>query len=192
MTIRELRRGEGREAILAATIGVVAEGGIDAVTHRRVAAAAGVSPGSATHHFSSREDLLREALRFYLQLADGLLESLVEATRAIEPPVDRVRQLLRALVEHELADLPLLRAEYELLLFASRDESLAAAVQRWESRWVAFIAGALERGGAVRPIEAARTILNLVRGFELECLLDPSLDIGAFERRLDQLLAATP
>jgi TetR/AcrR family transcriptional regulator, regulator of biofilm formation and stress response len=183
-------RGDAREAILSSTLSIVAEHGIDAVTHRRVAAEAGVSPGSTTHHFASREDLLREAFRYYLREGDGLLGALVTATKALADPIDRIREFLGGLLEYELSASSLLRAEYELLLFASTDPPLAADVRVWESRWVAHMAAELEAGGTPRPIEGARTLLNLVRGFELERLLDATLTLDDFRRRLELLLGA--
>lgn len=53
----------GREALLAATLAVVVDEGVSAVTARRVAARAGVSPGTVTHHFPSVDGLLVTALR---------------------------------------------------------------------------------------------------------------------------------
>src|SRR5512138_372519 len=55
-----------RAAILDATLRLIATDGVDAVTHRRVAGAADVPLGSTTYYFESREQLLREAFRRYL------------------------------------------------------------------------------------------------------------------------------
>jgi DNA-binding transcriptional regulator YbjK len=52
-----------RERIARAAIDVVAERGIDKLTHRAVASAAGVPLGSTTYHFATLDDLLAEALR---------------------------------------------------------------------------------------------------------------------------------
>ncbi|GAA2774691.1 TetR/AcrR family transcriptional regulator [Saccharopolyspora taberi] len=52
-----------RERIARAAIAVVAERGIEKLTHRAVAAAAGVPLGSTTYYFASLDDLLAEALR---------------------------------------------------------------------------------------------------------------------------------
>jgi TetR/AcrR family transcriptional regulator, regulator of biofilm formation and stress response len=183
-------RGDARSAILAATLQIVAERGLDAVTHRRVASKAGVSPGSTTHHFSSREVLLREAFRFYLKEGDGLLESLEVAARSAADPMERIQRFLSGLLEHELSEASLLRAEYELILFASTDDELAADVRSWESRWVAHLADALESAGCSRPMETARTLINLVRGFELERLINDRLTVADFSRRLELVLAA--
>jgi DNA-binding transcriptional regulator YbjK len=53
-----------REAIVAATVRIVASEGVAAVTHRRVAAEAGVSLSSTTWHFASKADILEAALRW--------------------------------------------------------------------------------------------------------------------------------
>lgn len=192
MTGRERRRrGSARGAILAATVEVIAREGIDAVTHRRVAERAGVSPGSTTHHFASREDLLRSAFRFYLEQADRVLASIDEELRAsVGDPVERVRGFVGEVVRHEFADERLVRAEYEMLLFASTDAQLASHVRAWEARWIASIAGDLEAGGRLRAVETARTVLNVLRGYELERLLDPGLDVDELKRRIDVVLGS--
>jgi TetR/AcrR family transcriptional regulator, regulator of biofilm formation and stress response len=53
-----------REAIVAATVRIVAGDGVSAVTHRRLAAEAGVSLSSTTWHFATKADILVAALRW--------------------------------------------------------------------------------------------------------------------------------
>ena len=53
-----------RDAIVAATVRIVAREGVAAVTHRRVAAEAGVSLSSTTWHFATKGDILEAALRW--------------------------------------------------------------------------------------------------------------------------------
>jgi TetR/AcrR family transcriptional regulator, regulator of biofilm formation and stress response len=53
-----------REAIVAATVRIVAREGVSAVTHRRVAAEARVSLSSTTWHFATKADILEAALRW--------------------------------------------------------------------------------------------------------------------------------
>ncbi len=54
----------GREALLRATVVVVAAGGLRALTYRAVAAEAGVSHGLVRHHFGTRDQLVAEAMEF--------------------------------------------------------------------------------------------------------------------------------
>ncbi|WUH96823.1 TetR family transcriptional regulator [Spirillospora sp. NBC_00431] len=56
-----------RDQILQATLRLIGEKGIGAVTNRAVARAAGVSLGSLTYHFPNQEDLLREALQTFVE-----------------------------------------------------------------------------------------------------------------------------
>jgi DNA-binding transcriptional regulator YbjK len=53
-----------REAIVAATVRIVAREGVAAVTHRRLAMEAGVSLSSTTWHFAAKADILEAALRW--------------------------------------------------------------------------------------------------------------------------------
>lgn len=53
-----------REAIVAATVRIVAREGVAAVTHRRVAVEAGVSLSSTTWHFAAKADILEAALHW--------------------------------------------------------------------------------------------------------------------------------
>ena len=53
-----------RDAIVAATVEIVARDGVAAVTHRRVAAEAGISLSSTTWHFATKGDILEAALRW--------------------------------------------------------------------------------------------------------------------------------
>lgn len=188
-------RGFARTAILGASLEIISRHGIDAVTHRRVAEQAGVSPGSTTHHFASREDLIRETFRFYLQMASRFMSAIDDEIRAsTRDPLDRVRLFVTEIIRREFEDPGghNIRAEHEMLLFASTDTELATQVRGWDARWVGHLAGELEAAGSTRAIEAARTILNLIRGYEIERLLNPELDTVHFERRLDWVLAGTP
>jgi DNA-binding transcriptional regulator YbjK len=53
-----------RDAIVAAAVRIVAREGVAAVTHRRLAAEAGVSLSSTTWHYAAKADILEEALRW--------------------------------------------------------------------------------------------------------------------------------
>ncbi|MEW5991362.1 MAG: TetR family transcriptional regulator [Chloroflexota bacterium] len=192
--MRRTIRGSARTAILGATLELIASHGIDAVTHRRVAERAGVSPGSTTHHFSSREELLREAFRFYLAHGDRLLRTIDAENRAsVSDPLERVRRFATEIIHREFVEpgSRFVRAEHEMLLFASTDDELASHVRAWEVRWVASMASDFEAAGWPQPVEAARTVLNLIRGYELERLLDPTRTATEFRRRLDSVLTRT-
>jgi hypothetical protein len=113
----------------------------------------------------------------------------IEQHRRVEDPVDRVGSILATIVGRDFTS-GLVRAEYELLLHASTDAELAAEARAWENRLVGALAEALEHGGSTRPVNAARTLLNLARGYELESMLDLTLTVSDFRDRIDVVLAA--
>src|SRR3546814_19552611 len=53
---------ERQRPLMEATLRIIGRNGIDGVTHRAVAAEAGLSLGAITHHFKSRDALVEAAL----------------------------------------------------------------------------------------------------------------------------------
>jgi DNA-binding transcriptional regulator YbjK len=182
-----------RGAILDAALTVIAERGTEELTHRSVAAAAGVPLGSTTYYFASRDELVREAFRRYVTRVLAFLSEIL----AENEPKDAAG-LVDFLVEvarREVSGRWTLIVEYELVLRAARDPALAADFHRYERALASGLAEALERLGAPQPFEAARTLIALVRGFELDGLTRPDADIDDLKRRLipivDQALHRT-
>ena len=64
MAVRAEASKRVQDAIVAATVQIVAREGVAAVTHRRLAAEAGVSLSSTTWHFATKTDILMAALRW--------------------------------------------------------------------------------------------------------------------------------
>ncbi|HVP27883.1 MAG TPA: TetR family transcriptional regulator [Myxococcota bacterium] len=177
-----------RRGILSAALRVIAEGGIDAVTHRRVAAEADVPLGSTTYYFESRDELVRAAFGQYATEVFALVAAI-----AREKPLRKRDDVVEFLVEvarREFSDPRLLRLEYELILQASRDPLLAREFDAYEHGLASRLAEALEALAAPQAFEAARTLIALVRGFELEGLVRPGLDVDLLRRRLRAVIAA--
>lgn len=57
-----VRRGEGRDVLLAAAITLIGNHGLHAVRMREIADAAGLSLGSVTYHFADRDEAILAAL----------------------------------------------------------------------------------------------------------------------------------
>ena len=186
--LKEIQHLSPRDRVISATLHLISCEGVDAVTHRKVAAIAGVSPGTTTHHFSDRAELIRESFMAYLQQLDDWMSD--QAQDPVVSPIQAVRNGLLSLITKEFNSIPMLRAEYELLLAASSDDKLAEAVSTWEAKGARLIATALGRAGILQPDDSALTLINFTRGFELERLYKPSLSVDDFYRRLDPLLAA--
>ena len=146
------KRGRGptdptrRQRITLAAIAVVAEGGVAAVTHRAVAATAGVPLGSTTYHFATLDDLLAAALR---TAAEHNVAKLREWERSLAPGAD-LATALADLVTYALTDdRAQTVVEYELYVAALHRPRLRAASTAWDN--------------AVTELFAARTDPNTGR-----------------------------
>jgi DNA-binding transcriptional regulator YbjK len=186
IAVKEIYKLCPRDRVIAATLSLITSEGVDAVTHRRVAAIAGVSPGTTTHHFSSRAELLHESFMAYLEQLDDAISQHIFDPKI--PPMQAVHNALLNLIENEFNKIPMLRAEYELLLAASTNDKLAEAVKAWEARATKLIEDALEQAKVKSPDEAALILINFIRGFELERLYKPNLSVIDFNQRLGSLL----
>ena len=186
IAVKEIYKLCPRDRVIAATLSLITSEGVDAVTHRRVAAIAGVSPGTTTHHFSSRAELLHESCMAYLQQLDDAISQHIFDPKI--PPMQAVHNALLNLIKNEFNKIPMLRAEYELLLAASTNDKLAEAVKAWEVRATKLIEDALEQAKVKSPDEAALILINFIRGFELERLYKPNLSVRDFNQRLGSLL----
>src|SRR5690606_10674206 len=71
-----------RDALLDAALDLFVEGGSRAVTHRAVAAAAGLPAATTTYYFATIDDLLREALNRHIEQWIETMEGLADADPA--------------------------------------------------------------------------------------------------------------
>ncbi|MFJ9708793.1 TetR/AcrR family transcriptional regulator [Streptomyces sp. NPDC101234] len=108
--------GEGRDALLAAAVRVVAQGGLRKLTYRSVAAEAGVTHGLVAHHFGSRDTLLEEAMRWCVTRS-------IE-TSSLVPASGRLEDFAVTLADFIAADPDLQAFQYELKLESNRRPEL--------------------------------------------------------------------
>lgn len=93
-----MSRGNVREALLTAAIGLFSSNGYNAVSLREIAKAAGANVGSLTYHFGSKAALLREIYQRHTEpMNNRRLELLGEAKR-IQDSDERLMAILRAYV----------------------------------------------------------------------------------------------
>ncbi|MBT8161827.1 MULTISPECIES: TetR/AcrR family transcriptional regulator [Arthrobacter] len=159
---RKLQYGDGREALLAAVIDVVAEKGLRGVTYRAVAARAGVNHTLVTHHFGSIEGLLAATMEWAVQrsiqetglagIADfdeGFADSLM-ATVSAEPEL----QLF----------------QFEMLLESRRNPKILPMVEGLYDTYVEAVEEALAQRGLDTSGEASRAIFAALDGLMLQFL----------------------
>ncbi|HEY6758500.1 MAG TPA: TetR family transcriptional regulator [Baekduia sp.] len=132
---RRDRRGEQRRAeLLEAAIHLIGAHGLDAVTHRAVAAEAGVPPASTSYYFRSKDELIDEALGALATREIALLRERRAALGAAAADVAQVTEALSAWIEEQLtADGRVaMLAQYQLQLEAARRPEARAILQDWK------------------------------------------------------------
>jgi AcrR family transcriptional regulator len=170
------RRARTRQALLGATIELLAEVGYAGVTSRGVAKRAGVTPGALQHHFDGKAQLVAAASE---HLNFELMRELVART----PTSGRSeRELAEELLDRlwEMHKGPLMVAVSELLVAARTDaelRDLLAPMQRQAVAASEAVAGQLfPRAAPTRtPLPALLdTALAAMRGLALLGFVDPA------------------
>ena len=106
---------------------MVAERGVEGLTHRAVAAAAGVPLGSTTYHFATLDELLAVALR---SAAEANVERMREWARSLPPGADLPAALANLVMLGLTEERPQTVVGYELYVAALHRPSLRAREHR--------------------------------------------------------------
>ena len=171
-----------RTAIIEATIRLIGRDGVDGVTHRAVAAEAGVSLSSTTYHFASRDEIITEALR---RVADLELERLArdaEALLEVHADIASIARALTAWLTEQVTgdDLVRVRAGYHLQLEAARRPELRAIHVAWGQAVQGLAESVLRAAGSPRPHTDAGILSSAIDGLRLDEVTAPR---PGFERR---------
>jgi len=163
-----------QEAILAATLAIVGERGLEAVTHRSVSERAGVSLGAISHHFPSREALLEATLRYAADHEVSRLERLALdlQLRAFDTG-DWIAAMSTA-IAHALDAAPALPlAQYEVLLASARDPRVRDLATAWRAAHLRVSEAGLRGAGSRDPERHAQIFTATVTGLALSQLAAP-------------------
>ncbi|MEU9394527.1 TetR family transcriptional regulator [Streptomyces sp. NPDC048324] len=159
-----------RERILTATLDHIADEGVAGVSHRKIAARAGVPLGSMTYHFEGIAELLHEAFSRFADHVVALFEQHLNAAGSAEEAREAVTDLI-----HELSDGPQrdLIITHELYTLAARHPQYRELTRRWMIRSREL----LERHF---DADTARQLDALIEGLALH----RALDTAPHDRRL--------
>lgn len=172
---RQARGEERRRQLLHATLDLIRERGVEAVTHRAVGERADVPLGSVTYYFPTKDALLREALECWVSEEVARLEAVAAAIErehlSPEEGAARWSELLRG-------NDPAQVAQFELYLQAARIPELREAAAAAFAAYERVAAAALRAAGLAEPERAAALFVALADGMGLRRLAEP----GAAER----------
>lgn len=177
------RRAHGdrrRRSLLDAALEVIARDGAGAVTHRSVAAAAGVPHSSAAYYFADIDDLLVSALT---RCGQRYVDAVDEVLTAVRGGADLAGALAEAIVGWDVVPgNRLMAAEYELYLMAARRPELAPAALGWADRLAEVL------GERVPDPGRAQAVVALVEGTLLQAMLGRTTTVGDVRAALHRLL----
>ncbi|MQA73510.1 MAG: TetR family transcriptional regulator [Solirubrobacterales bacterium] len=189
---RVAQRAERRGAILDATVRILTSEGLAAVTHRAVAREADVPLAATTYYFSSKDELVTEALAI---LVEDEFERI--STRAIamghrlSSPSDAAAGLAEVLLPDADAARRLL-AKFEVYLEAARRPGLRSTAAHWQRAFAGLAASALALAGADDPERLAPLLVAGTDGIlvhELSQGITGDGDVERLRARLEQLFA---
>ncbi|MFM9370561.1 TetR/AcrR family transcriptional regulator [Streptomyces sp. Da 82-17] len=171
-----------RARILAATLDHIAEEGVAGVSHRKIAARAGVPLGSMTYHFSGIDELLREAFTGFADHIVTVFEEHLDRPGSPEEACEAVTDLVHVLSEGPRRDLVLTQ---ELYTLAARRPEYRELTQAWMRR-------SRERLERHFDPDTARQLDALIEGLTLHRALDPAPHDRALTREAVRRITATP
>jgi AcrR family transcriptional regulator len=154
--------GNGRRALMDATVRVVARKGLRGLTYREVAAEAGVTYGLVSHHFGSRDMLVQETLKhaFRESLEVSFLH---ERAETVEDFGRNLPEAVDALPDQQVF-------EYEIGLEARRRPEMLAELRAVYEEYVTLVERQLRSIGIDRERTFSRLVFAALDGLVLQQL----------------------
>jgi DNA-binding transcriptional regulator YbjK len=187
---RAAQRAERRGAILEATVDILVTEGLAAVTHRAVAKQADVPLAATTYYFSSKDELIGEALG--ILVADEI-ERLARRARELGDEIRSPRAAAAAVAEVLFPDFDAvggLLAKLELYLEAARRPGLYDAAAHWQEAFLELARESLASAGVGDPDRLAPFFIAAADGILLHALSEGvhgEDDVARMRDRLEQL-----
>jgi DNA-binding transcriptional regulator YbjK len=170
----ERKISERERPLMEATLRIIGRAGVDGVTHRAVAAEAGMSVGAVTHHFETREVLVDAALRFALTREMNRLRALAFSLQSKAFDVEAWVGALVSWYSSELkTETETHIACYEAFLAATRSTRHRPIVIEWFETWRQSAELALRAAGSSDPRRHADLFVSALIGMVLQQLAVP-------------------
>ncbi|MGW9192613.1 TetR/AcrR family transcriptional regulator [Micromonospora chersina] len=187
---------ERRALIADALMRVAAEQGLEAVSLRHVAAAAGVSSGMVQHYFRTRDEMMTFALAVVRDRNEARVTRAVAALGEAPAPRELLRTMLAELLpldEERRADG---RVALAFLAYTAVRPAVAAALHDETAALLGFIAGLIRAGAptTVDPERAAVGLLAAMEGLGIYLLgghYPPETALAALDTHLDLLFGGS-
>ncbi|WP_055479960.1 TetR family transcriptional regulator [Sphaerimonospora mesophila] len=162
-----------RERLLDAAICLLGEGGVRAVTHRAVDAAAGVAAGSTANYFSTRDALFNAVVERFSARERADFDDMAARTFPATP-AELGRVLAEFARDSAGRNRTLTLARYAILVEAAHEPALRAQLAATGSRVNAWFANWLRLAGSRDPGRDVHVVGNYISGLVLHQLAVPA------------------
>jgi TetR/AcrR family transcriptional regulator, regulator of biofilm formation and stress response len=180
-----------REAIVAATVRVVAREGVAAVTHRRLAAEAGVSLSSTTWHFATKGDILEAALRWTARREVARIAEIADRLgHADFDPVAWAEELADWLIEQVSGEREVAVALYRLQIELLGSPQAREVHREWGRELHALGERVLEHSATLTPDLDIRLVVAALDGLRLSVLSSGEHETDWLRPAVDRQLRA--
>ena len=184
---RYARGVQRRSALIEAAAELLLEQGLTAISHRAVAARAGLPLASTTYYFGSADDLRDEALQ---HIAEDWAARAGAAVRALPAQLDVVRaaQAVGSIIGAD-APSPEMLLMYERYLEAGRHQRLRRVVVDWNGHLKELVREVLRRAGLPDDEDWAGLVLAVADGVAVTALAEGTSPDVAVIAAVEQLFS---
>ena len=171
---------ERKQHLIKATVALMRAKGVQSLNLRAIATEAGASLATVYYCFDSKEDLLSNAVEYWLRR----MVEIPDTAKTNKGPLGLVKTVLRIAEEYwtNLVNDPQdVLGQIELVLWAVRQSSSDALAKRIYERYMATLGDIFTNAVAVSgetstwdPQELARAFISLVDGASLQFIADPT------------------
>jgi len=177
-TVSTTQGDERRRSLIQATYQLIAEGGLEQLRTRTIAARAAVNIATLHYYFARKEDLIQGVVEYLLQ--QFKIAYLPEFPAQMRTPLERIHgELLEQ--EYLLQEQPELFIVFnELVLRSRHDPAIHQMLTRLDEHWHTYLEQILREGreqgvfhAALDPASAATWLILLLKGTALHALTSP-------------------
>jgi TetR/AcrR family transcriptional regulator, regulator of biofilm formation and stress response len=154
-----------RDQLLAAAIDLFADGGARAITHRAVAARAGLPSATTTYYFESIEELIREALASHVTQWTRELDALATIELDADVSLDDAARYIGAVFAQRGPEVAAL--ELSIFLAATREPELLHVAQAAHRALEGLATSVLARVGVIDADDVSAAVVALIAGTAL-------------------------
>ena len=184
---RYVRGTQRRNVLIEAAADLLLEQGLAALSHRAVAARAGLPLASTTYYFDSADDLRDEALQHLAEAWGARARATVDALPSRLDAAGAAEAVVRIIGAD--APSPQTLVIYERYLEAGRHQRLRPVVVAWNSRLRHLVGEVLLRAGLPADEDRSRLVLAVADGVAVTALAEGAPPGSAVAAALEEVFA---